>query len=396
MSSRHAALIAVLVCVAALRAVSAVAPMSAASTPKTAPYVAVAALTSGGGNRLDVIVRVRTALPRIACTATAKQAGRAARLPRLRTGAEGGAQWHWYVGDGAPQAKLKIRVRCRFPNSKVRKRTIAPLVGPGPFPRRTFRELIKRGNVLKEAWVPEKQHDGSGGDAELYPAGQCTSYVAKLRPDLPYFEGTSGDARNWIESAQANNLPTGTVPRVGAVAVFKPGQYGAGSYGHVAYVIAVEGDTMTVTEANFHSRPAGAQRKVPWQGVRFIYRQEKPPPPPSFPTRLHETFTIQCTSTGQSCLPVLSRRLHHDGGGIRVRFVAHASCSSIKVAVRIVGWDEAISPPLTDAMTFNPVFPVLPIGDYTVQLQGEGITGGCNSGSLISWGGELAIVTSVR
>jgi Tol biopolymer transport system component/surface antigen len=274
--------IAALVCVAALLAAIG-APTRAAAAPRAAPYVALELIANGGGDRLDVVVRVRTARPRIKCDGTAKQAGRSARLPRMRTGVRGGAQWHWYVGDGAPRAKLKIRVSCSFPNGKVRRRGIARTVGPGPFQRRAFDALVKPDSLRKEKWAPEKKHDGSGGGSDLYPRGQCTWYVAKRRPDLPYFPGTAGDAKNWIEAAQENRIPTGTQPRAGAVAVFRPGQYGAGYYGHVAYVISADSETITVREANYRRRPIGSRRTLPRRGIRFIYQvgDDVPTPTPA-------------------------------------------------------------------------------------------------------------------
>ena len=57
-------------------------------------------------------------------------------------------------------------------------------------------------------------------------------------------------------------LSTGTVPRVGAVAVFPPNEQGAGPHGHVAYVEAVNGDEVVVSEANFYGHPPGHRRTV--------------------------------------------------------------------------------------------------------------------------------------
>ena len=170
-----------------------------------------------------------------------------------------------------------MTVLCVFPDGRTYRARTTKTVGPAPFPRRRFKQLIK-GLVRDEPWTPPKRYDGSGGGAELYPRGQCTWYVARRRPDLPYFAGAAGDARNWLTSAQVRHLPTGLQPAVGAVAVFQPGQYGAGYYGHVAYVEAVAGAQMTVTEANFEGRQPGTERTTPWAGVRFIYRESLPPP----------------------------------------------------------------------------------------------------------------------
>lgn len=264
--------------ITALAVVSAGIAVPAASARTVAPYVSLDFAANGGGDRLDLIARVVTARPRTRCRGGVRLGAHSAALPGLTTGAKGGAQWHWFLGDGAPRRALKIRVSCTFPNKKIRRRAIARTVGPGPFPRRAFREVVKRGSMRKEPWVPQKRFDGSGGGADLYPIGQCTWYVARQRPDLPYFPGVTGDAKNWLHSAEVMKLPTGGQPRPGAVAVFQPGQYGAGYYGHVAYVTAVVGNMITVTEANFQNRPIGSARTLPWAGLRFIYQEVLPPP----------------------------------------------------------------------------------------------------------------------
>jgi surface antigen len=251
------------------------------AAPVVAKRVTVAIVSNGGGNRLDVVVRVSTGRPNRRCSGVAKLQGRQSRLRPLVTGPDkGGRQWHWYLGDGAKRGRLIVSVTCRFPNGKTVTRVERADVGPGPFPRRPYKHVVHPGSLRIEAWAPVARYDGSGGSADLYPNGQCTWWVARQRPDLPYFAGRDGDAMNWVVSAEHRKLPTGLVPRVGAVAVFQPGQYGAGIYGHVAYVTKVDGDRITVREANYGKRPAGSSRTTGWAGVRFIYREVLPAPPP--------------------------------------------------------------------------------------------------------------------
>ncbi len=244
----------------------------------SAPHVRLEIASNGGGNRLDVMVRVTTSRPNKRCSGEAALGKRSGRLPTLRTGRRGGRQWHWVLGDGAPRANLRVRVQCRFPNGRLLRTRLTSRIGPGPYPRRAFRELM-RGLVRDESWAPAKRYDGSGGDASLYPRGQCTWYVAKRRPDLPYFPGRAGDARNWITAASARKLPIGDKPVVGAVAVFQPGQYKAGYYGHVAFVESIDGEYMRVSEANFGGRRPGAVRRTPWRGIKFIYKTAPIDPP---------------------------------------------------------------------------------------------------------------------
>jgi surface antigen len=266
-------------------------PTTAGAKPKVAPRIAAEVATNGGGNRLDVLVRVTTGRPSRRCSGTAVMHGvPPSRLKTLVTGAKGGRQWHWYLGDGAPRRQMTVTIRCHFPDSKTFRRVVRVKVGPGPYPRRPFRHLVQPGSLSVEKWSPAGRYDGSGGGADLYPKGQCTWYVARQRPDLPYFLGSAGNAKNWIASARSHNLPTGIEPAVGAVAVFQPGQYGAGYFGHVAYVESVNGDKITISEANFGSRQPGTRRTLPWSGLRFIYREIPPlhrdpvvPPPTTSP-----------------------------------------------------------------------------------------------------------------
>jgi surface antigen len=292
------------------------APSPTFAAPVVAKRVTVAITSNGGGNRLDVVVRVSTGRPNRRCSGVAKLQGRQSRLRSLVTGPKGGRQWHWYLGDGAKRGRLTVNVTCRFPNGKTVTRVVRTAVGPGPFPRRPFKHVVQPRTLRVEAWAPAAKYDGSGGSADLYPRGQCTWYVARERPDLPYFAGRDGNAMNWIASAERRKLPTGLEPRVGAVAVFQPGQYGAGIYGHVAYVTKVDGDRITVREANYGKRPAGSSRTTGWTGVRFIYRETlsapareerhplpptptPPKPPPNWPAVDLATFgSTRLVSTG--------------------------------------------------------------------------------------------------
>jgi surface antigen len=262
----------------ALAIAAAGASPSALAKPIVAKNLTADILSNGGGNRLDVVVHVVTGRPSRRCDGVATLHGRRSRLRTLVTGAKGGRQWHWYLGDGAQRGRLIVSVACRFPDGKTAKRVVRANVGPGPYPRRPFKHVVQPHSLRVEAWTPAGKYEGSGGSADLYPKGQCTWYVSRERPDLPYFTGRDGDAKNWIASAERLRLPTGREPRVGAVAVFQPGQYGAGIFGHVAYVTKVDGDRITVREANYGKRAIGSTRTTGWAGVRFIYTEALPSP----------------------------------------------------------------------------------------------------------------------
>ena len=109
-------------------------------------------------------------------------------------------------------------------------------------------------------------------------ACNCTSYVAWAlaangqRTD--WFVLGSMDAWNWPNVARRAHIAVGTVPRVGAVAVW-PNL--APPFGHVAYVTGLEADGgFDVAEYNLHERtPAGfafdTRVHVAPRGAVFIY-----------------------------------------------------------------------------------------------------------------------------
>jgi len=64
-----------------------------------------------------------------------------------------------------------------------------------------------------------------------------------------------GNAANWVVDAERFGLPVGTLPRVGALAVFPvaDGVWAFGTAGHVAFVTATSSDSQTfnVTYQNY-------------------------------------------------------------------------------------------------------------------------------------------------
>jgi surface antigen len=93
-----------------------------------------------------------------------------------------------------------------------------------------------------------------------YVPGNCTWYVKNRRPDLP---NNLGDAGTWVARARAQGLPTGSVPKVGAV-----GQ----SPGHVVYVERVNGDgTILISDMNYKGLYIKTVRTVPAKNYLYIY-----------------------------------------------------------------------------------------------------------------------------
>ena len=94
-----------------------------------------------------------------------------------------------------------------------------------------------------------------------YDWGWCTWYAKEMRPDLPNNLGSGGQ---WVGNAAAQGIPTGTAPRVGAIAE-QPG--------HVAYVEAVNADgTVTISEMGWnYTQGQYNRRTVPASNFRYNY-----------------------------------------------------------------------------------------------------------------------------
>lgn len=109
----------------------------------------------------------------------------------------------------------------------------------------------------------------AGGGSSLsnpYPWGQCTWGVWEyFGGRIPTYAGNAGD---WVVYANSG-------PAVGTIAVFPPGNQGAGGVGHVAVVTAVNGNKLTISETNFSGPNGGGlgirtTREVSAAGVSFI------------------------------------------------------------------------------------------------------------------------------
>ena len=105
-----------------------------------------------------------------------------------------------------------------------------------------------------------------------YPVGQCTWGVKEL---APWASNWWGNANTWAIYASAQGYKTGSVPVVGAIAVWDGGEYG-----HVAYVTDVQSETsIQVFECNYDgsgTQPIGNYRgwfnpTASTGTVRYIY-----------------------------------------------------------------------------------------------------------------------------
>lgn len=90
--------------------------------------------------------------------------------------------------------------------------------------------------------TPTPTPPGGGGGANTYPVGECTWGAKVLAPWAGDYWGNGGD---WAASAARAGFRTGSVPQVGAIAVWQ------GGYGHVAVVYQVSGNQIAVQESNY-------------------------------------------------------------------------------------------------------------------------------------------------
>ena len=244
--------------------------------------IKLVAHSSSGSTQVRMWASVRTE-PTTRCWGEAHNAGLSARLPYLTTFNDGKGEWRWRIAPGVPAGTWRIVVHCWLLIGSRSQAATAPAAGPAG---RWTGRLIARGSVK----VAGDTTGTGGGGRNLYPPGECTWWASIKRPDLPWFPDRSGEALNWATTAQKLGFPVGNTPVAGAIAVFQPNQYRAGSLGHVAYVTSVHGSKMTISEAGYaHTRP-GHVRTIAWSGLVFIYRKVVskpkskptpiPPPPP--------------------------------------------------------------------------------------------------------------------
>ena len=104
-----------------------------------------------------------------------------------------------------------------------------------PAPQRTYSRVVSSSSYSSSANLnPNNGH--------RFPYGYCTWYVA-TRTYVPW----SGHAKSWLYNARAYGYRTGTTPVAGSIVVTTENIW----YGHVAYVEAVHGNTITLSEMNY-------------------------------------------------------------------------------------------------------------------------------------------------
>ena len=196
--------------------------------------------------------------------------------------------------------------------------------------------------VLGCTMVAQAADLGSASYNDLNPykgnlRGQCTWYVwgrthEKLGISLNS-KNRWGNASSWYDRASADGYAVGTTPQANSIMVWTGGAYG---YGHVAFVEAVNGDRISISEGNYdgayHEETntiAGFNRrysmdsegnKYPQAVKGFIYLQNTPVP-------------VSLTWSGDRCEP--------DSSNVFVYTEAHTNISGSFTEAGITIWDES-------------------------------------------------------
>lgn len=146
---------------------------------------------------------------------------------------------------------LNSELTIPFPDEELATRPLPTEEVPvSPGPKRSAQPARRASSNISRA-----SSSGNG-----YVRGYCTWYAKNRRPDLP---NNLGNADTWVSRARAQGIPTGSIPRVGAI-----GQQGM----HVVYVESVNGDgTVTVSEMNYNGWNVISSRTVSASNFLYIY-----------------------------------------------------------------------------------------------------------------------------
>lgn len=139
-----------------------------------------------------------------------------------------------------------------------------------------------------------------------YPARECTSYAdwrasLILGHSLPDF----GNGGQWADNARAAGFVVNGTPAVNTVMALAPNTNGAGHQGHVAWVIAVESQTVQVAEYNFLVAFGYDERDAQIAGAEFIHLPQPPAPVPLPPVKGDQPMPWFYTATNGTIYQIL-------------------------------------------------------------------------------------------
>lgn len=149
------------------------------------------------------------------------------------------------------------------PAAPVEQPTVTPTVNETP----VATEVVTTPAQPAETVNTTVTHTPAASTPNTYYYGQCTWFV---KNNAPWVGNAWGNAADWAHSARAAGFTVDNAPAVGSVVVFQPGQGGAGGYGHVAYVVGVNGNQITIQEANYNGL-LFHQRTINGSGLEYIH-----------------------------------------------------------------------------------------------------------------------------
>jgi surface antigen len=98
---------------------------------------------------------------------------------------------------------------------------------------------------------------------------ECVSYAAwkvyQTYGNMPFWGGI-GNANQWVRNARNAGIPTGSVPKVGSVAISM-----AGYYGHAMWVEAVNGNMIYISQYNYDLRGHYSEMWIDGRNLTYIY-----------------------------------------------------------------------------------------------------------------------------
>jgi surface antigen len=272
---------------------------SATAVAASPGKVAVRATTvRAEGYTAGVRVRVRGRRLRY-CEGTVFGANRQLVLPDAVPRRRRRVGWNWDVPQKAPSGRWRVSIVCVRHGAK--------LVGADSVSVRTRVDdngirLAAKSTMEIGPGTPRGYGEGGSPRRELpephYPRGQCTWLAWKLFGD-PELSVHMGHASEWAKKAHAAGYPVYASPKVGTIAVWRPGADGAGRFGHVAIVTAIlPGGRIVVRESNWDGaqRKRGTVRTTSATGLLFIYHKGDGPPSPPPPEVGPQTHHVYGTS----------------------------------------------------------------------------------------------------
>jgi hypothetical protein len=257
--------ISALACAASLAALA----LAAASADAGLPFRVTLTVNAGSKAGMDEVTLVARSVTGTMCTPQVGTEKATLTLSPRPVGRSGVVSWRWFPHGIPSDVPWRFAVTCRIGSAWSLSWERAEL-GFASIGGALVRPVSHGANPPRGSCNLQ----GVCFARDPFPAGQCTWYAAGRRPDVLGI--VDGNAGVWLKAA-AGRLPEGSIPVIGALAVWPPGRGGAGATGHVGYVAAVVKGRILVDDANWTPTPASTRLLVHehWESARspsgYIY-----------------------------------------------------------------------------------------------------------------------------